>query len=177
MKKIFVKQLNTCKYVLKLNNRRFFCQVGKHGVIPSYKKIEGDGCTPKGNFKILKIFYREDKLLLPNFSVLRRNKANKITRKCIWYDDFKTKKYNTYDKLSDSSDSYSFEKLWRNDNVYDIILILNYNINPIITKKGSAIFLHCSFEDHRATAGCISLMKKDLIFILNNLQTIKYIKI
>lgn len=178
MKKIFIRKLNLNKHLLQFNNRIFVCQIGKYGAIPSYRKIEGDGCTPMGNFKILKIYYRKDKFSSFNQRKLKRFDINKITRRCIWYDDPKTYRYNNYDQLSDSPfQIYSFEKLWRKDDVYDIILVLDYNINPVISKKGSAIFIHCSFDDNRATDGCVSLMKKDLKFILNNLQTIKYINI
>ena len=68
------------------------------------------------------------------------------------------------------------EKLYRIDDVYDIIINLNYNQNPTIKIKGSAIFIHCSFEDNRSTNGCVAL-KNNLKFIINNLQKINYIYI
>ena len=72
---------------------------------------------------------------------------------------------------------YSHEKLFRSDDVYDIILELNYNQNPTIRNKGSAIFVHCSFNDFRSTNGCIAIKKNNLKFIINNLQNINYIYI
>ena len=178
MKKIIIKKLNSSKSLFRINNKIFFCQIGRSGIIPSYRKVEGDGSTPMGKFKILKIFYRNDKLKFLNLKKLYNFKVLRITKNCIWHDDPSTKKYNKYEKLTNNSKSYfSHEYLWRNDNVYDLIIALNYNMQPIIPKKGSAIFIHCSFKDKRPTAGCISLDKKDLKFILNNLQTIKYVKI
>ena len=178
MKKIIINKFKANKSLLRINNKKFICQIGKKGIVPSYRKEEGDGCTPMGNFKIFKIFYRNDKVNFLNLKKLYNFKITKITKSCIWYDDPSTKKYNTYEKLINNSKSYfSHECLWRNDNVYDLIIVLNYNMQPIISNKGSAIFIHCCFEDKRSTAGCISLDKKDLKFILNNLQTIKYVKI
>ena len=72
---------------------------------------------------------------------------------------------------------YSHEKLFRCDDVYDIILQLNHNQNPTILNRGSAIFVHCSFNDLRNTNGCIALKKNNLKFIINNLQKINYIYI
>ena len=178
MKKIFINKLHANKSLLRINNKKFICQIGRRGIIPSFRKVEGDGCTPMGKFKIFKIFYRKDKFNFLNLRKLFNFKIIKITKNCVWYDDPSTKKYNKYEKLTNySKPNFSYESLWRNDNVYDVIIALNYNTQPIISKRGSAIFIHCSFEDKRSTAGCISLDKKDLKFILNNLQTIKYVKI
>ena len=62
--------------------------------------------------------------------------------------------------------NYSHEKLYRDDDVYDIILELSYNQSPTIRNKGSAIFIHCSFNDLRNTNGCIALKKKDFLILL-----------
>jgi len=67
--------------------------------------------------------------------------------------------------------------LWREDNAYDIIIIISHNIKPTIKNKGSAIFIHCSFSDNGNTAGCIALKKKDLVFLLKNYKNNIYIKI
>ena len=64
----------------------------------------------------------------------------------------------------------SYEKLWREDDAYDILIVISHNVKPIIKNKGSAVFIHCSFSDKRKTAGCIALKKKDLVFLLKNLQ-------
>ena len=61
--------------------------------------------------------------------------------------------------------------MWREDSAYDLIIELSYNSKPIIKNKGSAIFIHCSFEDFRTTAGCIALKKRDLIFLIENIKS------
>ena len=73
--------------------------------------------------------------------------------------------------------NFRFEELFRDDNVYDYFIDLNYNRKPIIKGKGSAIFIHSSFDDLRPTNGCIALSKKNLKFLINNLQKINYIYI
>ena len=81
--------------------------------------------------------------------------------------------------LNDSAlkKNVSFERLWRQDNAYDIIIELSHNTNPIIKNKGSAIFIHCSFEDLKATSGCVAIKKRDLIFLIRNLKRDTYIQI
>ena len=77
-----------------------------------------------------------------------------------------TKEYN---KLIKYPFKYKSEKLFRADNIYDIILVLNFNMSPIIKYKGSAIFIHCdSGSEH--TQGCVSLKKRDILRILPNLS-------
>ena len=70
-----------------------------------------------------------------------------------------------------------FEKLWREDDVYDIIVVISHTVLPIIKNKGSAIFIHCSFSDSRKTAGCIALKKRDLLFVLKTIDNNTFIKI
>ena len=65
----------------------------------------------------------------------------------------------------------------RNDNVYNFFLEIDYNQNPIIKGKGSAIFIHASFDDRRSTKGCLAIDKNHLIFLINNLKRKNYLKI
>jgi L,D-peptidoglycan transpeptidase YkuD (ErfK/YbiS/YcfS/YnhG family) len=81
-----------------------------------------------------------------------------------WCDDPKSKKYNKLIKLPTQ---YNHEKLYRKDNIYDLILVLNYNMRPVIKDKGSAIFIHVASKNYKPTQGCISLKKKDLTKILS----------
>ena len=119
---------------------------------------------------------RRDKKLNIRFRKAIKNKINYIRENYGWCDDIDCKKYNQVVNLI-SNFKYSHEKLYRCDDVYDIILELNYNKNPTIKNKGSAIFIHCSFDDLRNTNGCVALKKNNLKFIINNLQKINYIYI
>ena len=84
-----------------------------------------------------------------------------------WCDDPQSKQYNKLIKLPFN---YSHEKLYKKENIYDIILVLNYNMNPTIKGKGSAIFIHVARKNYDKTEGCIALNKRDLLKILKQLK-------
>jgi L,D-peptidoglycan transpeptidase YkuD (ErfK/YbiS/YcfS/YnhG family) len=65
---------------------------------------------------------------------------------------------------------YRHEKLFRNDRIYDLIIVLNYNMSPVIKNKGSAIFIHIAKNNYNKTKGCIALKKKDLIEIVSKIK-------
>ena len=165
------------KYFLKVGNKIFRCQIGEGGTVKAVKKREGDKKTPIGNWFFKKIYYRSDKVLRPK---IKKNvlKINKITKNCGWCDDISSQKYNKHINISNfQSPNINHEKLWREDEAYDIIIVTSHNVKPTIKNKGSAIFIHCSFLDKRKTAGCIALKKKDLVFLLKNLRHKTYIRI
>ena len=107
---------------LKYTNLRFKCALGKAGI--GKKKIEGDNITPKGTFKIVDIYYREDRIK----KLSSKFKLIKIKKKMGWCNDPKSEKYN---KIINTPYNNSYEKLYRKDNAYDLILVLDYNMNPI----------------------------------------------
>ena len=153
---------------LKYKNLRFKCSFGKAGI--GNKKSEGDNITPKGIFRIINIYCRIDRIK----KISSKFKIFKIKKDMGWCDDPKSKKYNQLIKLQTK---FNHEKLYRKDNIYDLILVLNYNINPIIKNRGSAIFIHISKKNYKATAGCIALNKLNLIELLENINTKTKIKI
>ncbi len=172
-----VKKINK-SYFLKASNKFFECQIGKGGLKNAAKKEEGDNTTPIGKWYIESLYYRADRILIPK--VKKRNvlKTNRITKQCAWCDDIKSMYYNKHINLNNfSSLNINYEKLWREDNVYDLVIVTSHNVKPTIKNKGSAIFIHCSFYDYRNTAGCIALKKKDLVFLLKNLRVNTSIKI
>ena len=118
---------------LKYKDLKFKCALGKAGI--GKKRLEGDQITPKGTYKIVKIYFRKDRLK----KIFSKFKLIEIKKNMGWCDDPKSKKYNQLIKLPSK---YSYEKLHRKNNIYDLILVLNYNMNPIIKNKGSAIFIH-----------------------------------
>ena len=166
------------KYFLKVGNKTFECQIGTRGLNPAAKKIEGDKTTPIGKWYFESLYYRSDKVLRPKFKKKNVLKIHKITKKCGWCDDIKSPYYNKHINISKfQSLNIDFERLWRQDNVYDLIIVTSHNVRPTIKNKGSAIFLHCSFSDQRSTLGCIALKKKDLVFLLKNLNSETYLNI
>ena len=146
---------------LKYKNLKFRCALGKAGV--KKKTIEGDNITPKGIFKIIKIYYRPDKIKKIKTVI----KKIKIRKDMGWCDDPKSRFYNQQIKLPTK---YGHEKLYRSDNLYDLIVVLNYNMNPIIKNKGSAIFLHIVKNSNKQTKGCIGLKKEHLIKIISKIK-------
>ena len=138
---------------LTYNDYKVKCAIGKRGI--GIKKKEGDQITPKGRFKINGILYRPDKV--KNLRTKLRKKM--INKKMGWCDDPRSKKYNQLIKLPFE---FNFEKLYRNDNIYDIIFILNFNTNPVIKNKGSAIFIHITKKNYSPTKGCVAIKKKDI---------------
>jgi L,D-peptidoglycan transpeptidase YkuD (ErfK/YbiS/YcfS/YnhG family) len=153
---------------LKYKDFKFKCALGKAGT--GNKKFEGDNITPKGDFRIVKIYYRKDRLkkLHSKFTL------TKITKSMGWCDDPKSKKYNQPIRLPTK---YSHEILYRRDNIYDLILVLNYNMKPVIKNKGSAIFIHIAKKNYKKTLGCVALKKNDLIKILQIIKRKTKIKI
>ena len=153
---------------LKYKNLKFRCALGKAGIKRKVK--EGDNITPKGIFKIIKIYYRADKIK----DIETPIKKIKIKKNMGWCDDPKSIHYN---KQIELPSKFSHEKLYRNDNLYDLILVLNYNTNPIVKNKGSAIFLHITNDSYKKTKGCIALKKDDLIQLVSKISENTKIKI
>ncbi len=91
-----------------------------------------------------------------------------------WCDDPNSKDYN---KLIKFPFKYSAEKLYRKENIYDIILVLNYNLNPIIKNKGSAIFIHITKKNYQFTSGCVAVNKINLKKIVKQINKQTLIKI
>ena len=126
---------------------RFACTVGRAGLTTN--NIEGDHKTPVGEFKFKKIFQ------IP-FAIIRENDG--------WCDDPKSKLYNQHVQFPFDA---SAERLFRDDDLYDIICVLNYNTNPIVPGKGSAIFLHICKPNFEGTEGCVAIEKKNILKLAN----------
>ena len=146
---------------LKYKNLKFRCSLGKAGI--GKKEKEGDKITPRGTYKIVRIYYRNDRVkkILSNFKLF------KIKKNMGWCDDPKSKKYNQLVKVPNR---YGYEKLYRKENIYDLVLVLNYNMKPIIKNKGSAIFMHIANKNYKKTAGCIGVKKSHLINIIKKIK-------
>ena len=156
------------KKYLTYNQYKVKCAVGKRGV--NLKKKEGDFITPIGLYKIKYILYRKDRIKKI------QSKLRKITIKknMGWCDDPKSKQYN---KLVNLPFSYGCERLFKKENIYDIILVLNYNMNPVKKNKGSAIFVHIAKKNYEKTQGCVAVKKLDLLKILKKIKVKTKVKI
>ena len=108
---------------LKYKNLKFRCALGKAGI--REKSTEGDLITPRGTYKIIRVYYRKDRIK----KITSKFKLVEIKKNMGWCDDPKSKKYN---QLINLPSKYNNEKLYRKDNIYDLVLVLNYNIRPIV---------------------------------------------
>ena len=133
------------------------CCVGKSGIKKGKK--EGDLATPKGTFKLGHLYYRKDRIKLPKCKIQKKI----IKKNTGWCNDTKSNKYNKEVKLPYK---YSTEKLYRNDKIYDLLIVIKYNFSPVIKKKGSAIFLHISKKNYKPTEGCVAIKKKHFLKLI-----------
>ena len=153
---------------LVFKNYKAKCAIGKRGI--GYKRKEGDLITPKGKYKIKFILYRKDRVK----NIKSRIKKIEIKKNMGWCDDPRSKDYNKIIKLPTP---YSYEKLHKRDNIYDIILVLNYNMKPIIKNKGSAIFIHVAKRNYKKTEGCVAIRKTSFLKILKKINKNTLVKI
>ena len=152
---------------IKLKNNKILfehykvkCAVGKRGILKNKK--EGDNATPKGSFDIKNLYYRKDRIK----NIITKLKKIIIKKNMGWCDDPLSRNYN---KLITFPYKYKAEKLYMKKNIYDLVIILNYNINPTVKNKGSAIFLHISTKNYKPTKGCVAISKQNMIILLKKL--------
>lgn len=136
------------------------CAIGAAGI--SNRKREGDQASPAGYFRLIEGFFKP--------SVGRRPRASlpffPINRTLGWCDDPNSGNYNRLVHLPIAA---RHENLWRDDGLYDLVIVLDYNILPRRKGAGSAIFLHCARSDIAPTEGCIALRREDLRKLLPRL--------
>lgn len=152
---------------LHLKNKIYKCALGRNGI--KKRKIEGDGSTPEGIYSLGPLYYRSDRIKKIKSSF----NAIPIKKDMFWSDCSKSEYYNKLIRFRD----ISCENLYKYNHTYDIVLVINYNTDPVIKGKGSAIFLHLAKKDFPATSGCIALKKNCLFEVLEKINTTDKIKI
>ena len=130
---------------------------GRGGI--TAQKREGDGGTPAGLLKLVRVLYRADRLPPPRCAV----PLEPISPGDGWCDDVADAAYNRPVRLPYPA---SHEALWRADRVYDVIGVLDWNLAPIMPGRGSAIFFHVATPDYAPTAGCVALSLPDVLAAL-----------
>jgi L,D-peptidoglycan transpeptidase YkuD (ErfK/YbiS/YcfS/YnhG family) len=135
----------------------FRCAIGRAGVTAT--KREGDGATPTGCYFLRRVLYRPDRLARPQTALpvvpLRPNDG--------WCDDPGDRNYNRQVRLPYAA---SHETLWREDGLYDVVVVLGHNDDPPTPGAGSAIFLHVAAPDYGPTEGCVALSLPDLLSVV-----------
>ena len=156
------------KNYLTYKNFKVKCALGKKGI--GIKKEEGDLITPIGTYRIRYVLYRKDRIK----SFKTKLKKIVIKKSMGWCDDPKSKQYNQLIKIPSK---YSYEKLFKKENIYDIVLVLNYNMSPIKKNKGSAIFIHVAKKKYSKTKGCVAINKMHFLKIIKDLNIKSKVKI
>ncbi|GGF32355.1 hypothetical protein GCM10011611_43200 [Aliidongia dinghuensis] len=133
------------------------CALGRGGL--SADKREGDGATPIGAWPLRRLLYRPDRLEPPPTGL----PVTPIAATDGWCDAPGDPNYNLPVVLPYPA---STEALWREDTVYDLIVPLGYNDTPVVSGRGSAIFLHLARDGYLPTEGCVALARADLLAYL-----------
>lgn len=136
---------------------RMRCALGRSGISPG--KREGDGATPVGAFAMRQLLYRPDRESRPRTAL----PISAISSQDGWCDAPRDKAYNRPVHLPYPA---SAEQLWREDHLYDLLVVLGYNDDPVVPGQGSAIFLHLAAPDFAPTAGCVALKRDDLLTVI-----------
>ena len=144
---------------LTLDGARLRCALGKGGVKPAAEKREGDGASPLGVWPIRRVLYRPDQGPAPRTAL----PVQPISPEDGWCDAPGDPAYNRPVSLPYPA---SAERLWRDDRVYDIVVVLGHNDDPPVSPMGSCIFLHLAREDYSPTEGCVALARPDLEALL-----------
>ncbi len=132
--------------------------------------MEGDKCTPRGRFKFKYILYRKERVK----NIHSKLRLIPIKKNFGWCDDIRSKFYNKFIKFPFK---FRAEKLYLKENIYDIIVVIDYNLKPIKKKKGSAIFLHVAKKNYSPTLGCVAIAKNDLKKLISVIDKKSFINI
>jgi len=131
----------------------FRCALGRAGLVRA--KREGDGGTPIGAWRLLSFLHRPARLCRAGLRLPTRV----IRRPDLWCDDAGSFLYNRALRAPSRS---RCEELWRGDELYDVVGVLDYNLRPAMRGRGSAVFFHIATQDLMPTAGCVALRARDM---------------
>ncbi len=125
-------------------------------------KFEGDGATPRGRFRPLRLWWRADRHPRPTTALPVR----RITPDVAWCENTSDRRYNQPFRRSANDPG---DRLWRQDHLYDLIVEIDHNTRPRIAKRGSAVFVHVARPSRSPTQGCVAMTTADLRRLLASL--------
>lgn len=146
---------------LSIGEARFACALGPAG--PVHRKREGDGGTPAAVMAVLAGRYRADRMVRPRSAI----ELAPIRPADGWCDDVGDARYNLPVRLPFSG---SHETMRRDDRLYDVVLVLDWNLSPRVRGRGSAIFFHLAHDDFRPTAGCVAVSPRTMRLLLPRIR-------
>jgi L,D-peptidoglycan transpeptidase YkuD (ErfK/YbiS/YcfS/YnhG family) len=145
---------------LRLGQRSLPVALGRGGIAAN--KREGDGTTPRGRFRLVRLWWRADRAPRPRTLLPVR----RIRRNDAWCEDPGDRRYNRPIELAAKMPG---DRLWRDDRLYDLIVELDHNTRPRIAGRGSAVFIHLARPGLAPTAGCVALHATDLRILLSRI--------
>lgn len=148
---------------LDIAGRRVRCALGRGGIKPAAEKREGDGASPAGVWPIRRVLYRPDRRPVPRTAF----GVEPIAIQDGWCDDPADPAYNRPVALPYPA---SAERMWLEETIYDIVVVLGHNDDPVVPGMGSAIFLHLNKPGYSPTAGCVAIARADLEDLLGRAQ-------
>ena len=151
----------TARGILRAGILAIPCALGRTGL--TRFKREGDGGTPAGRFRLLGGYVRQDRIRLAG----QPHGLKPTPSNLGWCDEPRAANYNRPMRLPHAA---SHEELRRADELYDVVLVLDYNINPRSRGRGSAIFFHLAQADYAPTAGCVAITRDDMRRLLPRLS-------
>ena len=125
-------------------------------------KREGDGGTPRGRFRLRRLWWRADRAPRPRTLL----PAQRVTPDIAWCEDRSDRRYNRPFRRSANEPG---DRLWRDDHLYDFIIEIDHNTRPRVAGRGSAVFLHLARPNSSPTAGCVAFRAGDLRRLLTRL--------
>lgn len=137
--------------ILTWDGRRYDVTLGRSGA--RRDKREGDGASPIGCFPPRSVFYRADRMAAPATCL----PCAAIASDDGWCDAPGDPAYNRKVRLPYPA---SAERMWREDTLYDLVVVLGHNDDPVVPGQGSAIFLHLARDDGGPTEGCIGVTRE-----------------
>jgi L,D-peptidoglycan transpeptidase YkuD (ErfK/YbiS/YcfS/YnhG family) len=132
--------------------------IGKNGFALPNQKVEGDGKSPTGIFRLGKLFSYEKQ-----FHTLLENQQT--TKDDKWIDDVNSPDYNKH--IIGTTNAKSYENLLLNTDVYKYCTVIEYNTNPVVKGKGSAIFFHLALKPASFTSGCVAINEEYMKLMVN----------
>lgn len=154
---LVVQHIGNNIYQASYGDKKWRCAVGPNGI--GKKSKEGDGISPAGRWPLRQLFYRADRIEKPESFL----KSTVITKEMGWCDEPTHPDYNKQVQLPLAA---SHEEMWMDSDVYDCVVVLGQNDDPVVPGAGSAIFLHISRPNYTPTAGCAAMSKADLLEFL-----------
>jgi L,D-peptidoglycan transpeptidase YkuD (ErfK/YbiS/YcfS/YnhG family) len=155
---VFVDSTGTIRWIDasgESHNSR--CALGRGGI--AEKGREGDGITPAGRYALRSVMVRTDRIAMPQTTL----PISKICQDDGWCDDPSSPDYN---RRISTPHPASHENLWRDDELYNVIVEVGFNDDPVKTGRGSAIFMHIAKPGFPPTEGCVALDLEDLLALL-----------